>query len=252
MAYSLTMKTYLMRDTMTRKTVAALLMGAALTTASLAVVTPVLAQTTQDGVYRNEVAAEKAFPLLKGFLALPASERDAISLNYVLRIKNGNPKEAQILLKHQGQATKLNILADGRISPLPTLAQMNSGARIEVSGPSTMSVAMRLRVYATAKPAKTMPAAPLIRAVDQTNRVARKVGGVLALALPKQDRVFFDGAGNGTVTLADGSTKALPKTPKSDVVPAGTPYFVPADHKTATSLTFDTVPKRVLISDQVK
>lgn len=237
---------------MTARTVKALLLGAALSTAGFTAVAPVMAQTTQDGVYRNEVAADRAFPLLKGFLGLPVAERNAINLNYVLRIKNGNPKDARILLKHQGQETKLNILADGRISPLPTLAQMNSGARIEVTGPSDMSVAMRLRVYATAKPAKTMPTAPLAKAVDQTNRVARKVGGVMALAIPKQDRVFFDGAGNGTVTLSDGSTRALPKTPRNDVVPAGTPFFVPADFKNATSVTFDNVPKRIIVSDQVK
>lgn len=240
-----------MRGKMTRTALKSLMLGAILSTAALSA-SPLMAQNVENGIYRQEVTADKAFPLLKGFLGLPHAERDAINLNYVIRIKNGSPSDAQILLKHGGQTQELKVLSDGRISPLPTLAQIRSGARVEVSGPETLSVAMRLRVYSTATPAKTMETAPLVKAVDQTNRVARKVGGVLALALPRQDRVFFEGAGEGTVTLADGSTQALPKTPKPDMVPAGSPYFVPSAFKNATSLSFTNTPKRILIGDAVK
>ncbi|WP_155908260.1 hypothetical protein [Asticcacaulis sp. YBE204] len=201
---------------------------------------------------QKEVSADQAFPFLSKFLAVPVSERDEMTVAYLLKIKNGSARDGSIVLKHNGQSQKLSILGDGRISPLPTLSQLRGGARIVVSGPKDMSVAMKVRIYATETPAKTMPAAPLIKAVDQTSRVLKKIAGALYALTPKPDRLYFVGAGNGRVTLADGSVKILPKTAVADAYPAGTPYFVPADYQGAVSFTFDAAPSRIGIDDRAK
>jgi hypothetical protein len=199
----------------------------------------------QSQMETREVAADQAFPLLKGFLSLPLQERDEINLVYILKIKNGTAKDASIVLKHNGQHTKLSILGDGRISPLPSLAQMRGGAMVRVSGPKSMSVAMKLRVTPRLAPSKTMAVPPLVEAVAQTNRVAKKVGGLLAIGLPKQDRLYFTGASSGTVTLMDGSTKSLPEF-------NGIPFFVPSDYSSAATLNFETQPQRIEIEDRRK
>lgn len=209
----------------------------------------VSAQAKMD---QREVPAGQAFPFLEKYLSLPASERDHIEVAYAVKIKNGNASQAQLLLKYQGQSQKLNIASDGRITPLPTLTQLRGGAKVYMSAPADMSVSMKVRIFAKVPAAKTMAVAPLIKAVDQTNRSARKIAGVLAVAVPKQDRLYFAGAGNGRVVMADGSTKPLPKTHRADVFPAGTPFFVPADFPGAVSLSFDAVPNRISIDDRLK
>jgi len=209
------------------------------------VAAPAAAQMTQ-----KEVSAEQAFPFLSKFLALPVSERDEISLAYVLKIKGGL-QGASITLRHNGQSQRLNIQPDGRITPLPTLTQLRGGATVLVNGPAK-GVAMRVRVYATEPSARTMPVAPLARAVQQADAAMRKVGGVLAMTQPKPDRLYFVGAGNARVTMADGSQKTLPRSPRDDAYPAGTPYLVPADYPGAVSLSFDAAPSRIGIDDRVK
>lgn len=203
-----------------------------------------VAQQTQ-----REVSADQAFPFLSKFLALPMAERDEITIAYVLKIKGGT-QGASIVLKHNGQSQKLNIAGDGRITPLPTLAQLRTG-RIVLTGPEK-GVAMRVRVFATETPAKTMSVAPLAKAVQQADTAMRKVGGVLAMTQPKPDRLYFVGSGNARVTMADGSQKALPKSPRDDAYPGGTPYLAPAEFPGAVSVTFDAVPSRIGIDDRVK
>ncbi|UDF04951.1 hypothetical protein [Asticcacaulis sp. AND118] len=224
----------------------ALLAAALCLTPVAAAVLPVTAVAQQT---QREVAADQAFPFLSKFLALPMSERDEITIAYVLKIKGGT-QGASIVLKHNGQSQKLNIAGDGRITPLPTLTQLRGG-RIVLTGPEK-GVSMRVRVFATETPAKTMSVAPLAKAVQQADTAMRKVGGVLALTQPKPDRLYFVGSGNARVTLADGSQKALPKSPRDDAYPGGTPYLAPAEYPGAVSITFDAVPSRIGIDNQVK
>ncbi|MFT3997327.1 MAG: hypothetical protein QM667_07965 [Asticcacaulis sp.] len=198
---------------------------------------------------QTEIAADRAFPFLSKFLSLPASERDEITLAYVLKIKGGT-QGASITLRHNGQSQRLSIQSDGRITPLPTLAQLRSGT-VVLSGPEK-GVSMRVRVFATEPLAKTMPFAPLARAVQQADSAMRKVGGVLAMTQPKPDRLYFVGSGNARVVMADGSQKLLPKSPREDAYPAGTPYLIPGDYPGAVSVTFDNTPSRIGIDDKPK
>ncbi|MDC7683480.1 hypothetical protein PQU92_09350 [Asticcacaulis sp. BYS171W] len=228
-----------------------LVLASALSFGALAA-TPVLmaAPAVADDV-QKEVSADQAFPFLSKFLALPIAERDEITVAYLLKIKNGSARDGSIILKHNGQSQKLSILGDGRITPLPTLAQLRGG-KIVLTGPKDMSVAMKVRIYATETPAKTMPAAPLIKAVDQSGRVLKKIAGALFALAPKPDRVYFVGAGNARVVMADGSQKILPRSAVADAYPAGTPYFVPSEYQGAVSFTFDNVPSRIGIDDRAK
>jgi hypothetical protein len=199
---------------------------------------PLMAQTTANGVTTQEAAASDAFPGLKGFLNLPAADRSQINLYYAGRIKRADPAAVKITLTHNGQSQPLHIGADGRITPLPTREQLNGGAKIKISGPASGSYAMKLHVFSTQPNGKTYDAAGLTTGIKQGNLAMSKIAGPLALMLPKLDRVYFVGGGNGEAEFAGGQKKPLPKTTSSGEYPAGTPYFVPSQMNGATRLHF--------------
>ncbi len=214
----------------------AVLLALSLLSAPLA--SPALAQTTNNGITTQEASASDAFPGLKGFLNLPAADRSQINVYYAVRIKHADPAAVKIVMTHNGQSQPLRIGADGRITPLPTRDQLNSGAKITISGPASGSYAMKLHVFSPQPNGKTYDAAGLATGVRQANSAMGKIAGALALMLPKLDRVYFVGGGTGEAEFAGGQKKPLPRTTSAGEYPAGTPYFVPGQMNGATRLTF--------------
>lgn len=210
----------------------------ALSLMSALLASPVLAQTTTNGITTQEASASDAFPGLKGFLNLPAADRSQINVYYAVRIKHADPAAVKIVMTHNGQSQPLRVGPDGRITPLPTRDQLNSGARIRISGPASGSYAMKLHVFSPQSNGKTYDAAALATGVRQANSAMSRIAGPLALMLPKLDRVYFVGGGNGEAEFANGQKKPLPKTTSAGEYPAGTPYFVPSQMNGATRLTF--------------
>ncbi len=210
----------------------------ALSLMSVPLASPVLAQTTTNGITTQEASASDAFPGLKGFLNLPAADRSQINVYYAVRIKHADPAAVKIIMTHNGQSQTLRVGPDGRITPLPTRDQLNSGARIRISGPASGSYAMKLHVFSPQSNGKTYDAAALATGVRQANSAMSRIAGPLALMLPKLDRVYFVGGGNGEAEFAGGQKKPLPRTTSAGEYPLGTPYFVPSQMNGATRLTF--------------
>ncbi len=207
--------------------------------------------TTENGVSTQSAPAADAFPGLKGFLNLSAADRSQINLYYTARIKNADPSKVRISLVDGGRTQILSVARDGRISPLPTREQLNSGARITISGPATGTYAMRIHVYSTQPNGRSYDAAGLTLGVRQGNAAMGKIAGALAVLIKKLDRVYFVGGGSGTVTV-DGQDRPLPRTDVAGEYPAGTPYFQPSAFSGARKITlsnpasivlFDTPPK---------
>ena len=207
--------------------------------------------TTQNGVSTQSAAAADAFPGLKGFLNLPASERSQISVYYTARIKNADPSQVHITLVDGGRSQTLNVARDGRITPLPTREQLNSGARITISGPATGTYAMRIHVYSTQSAGRSYDAAGLALGVRQGNAAMGKIAGALSMLLKKLDRVYFVGGGSGTV-LIDGQERPLPRTDGSGEYPSGTPYFQPSAFPGATKITLSNAPSIALFDNPPK
>ena len=210
----------------------------ALSLMSVPLASPVLAQTTTNGITTQEASASDAFPGLKGFLNLPAADRSQINVYYAVRIKHADPAAVKIIMTHNGQSQTLRVGPDGRITPLPTRDQLNSGARIRISGPASGCYAMKLHVFSPQSNGKTYDAAALATGVRQANSAMSRIAGPLALMLPKLDRVYFVGGGNGEAEFAGGQKKPLPRTTSAGEYPLGTPYFVPSQMNGATRLTF--------------
>jgi hypothetical protein len=238
---------------MLKKTLIVSLMSLAASCAPVAMAaTKLPPAVTQDGMTTQTAKAEQAFPLLKGFLALPAAERDQITLGYVLKVKNAPANAATITLTDQGRTTPINVGAGGRLSPLPSYETLRRGATISITGPKDASVALKLKVYSTQGLKATYDAQGLARGVTQGNRAASKIAGILASIMPKLDRVYFVGATSGTVTFADGRTTALPVTGAAGEYPATTAYFAPSSMAGAKTITLNRAPSAVLFDNPPK
>jgi len=224
----------------------------------LAAGTPAMAQlikvpqvSTQGGISTSTAAASDAFPGLKGYLGLPAAERSQFSVYYVARIKRADKSQVKITLVDGGRQIPLTVQADGRITPLPTLAQLNSGAKVTISGPESGSYSMKIKVHSTQGNGRTYDAAGLALGVKQANSAVGKIAGAAAFLVKKLDRVYFIGGGAGTVEV-NGQQKALPRTDGADEYPAGTPYFVPSQFPGATRIILTNAASNALFDNPPK
>lgn len=223
----------------------------------LAGVTPALAQlkmpqvSTQNGISTSTASASDAFPGLKGYLSLPAADRSQFSIYYVARIKRADKSQVKITLIDGAKHVPLTIHGDGRITPLPTLAQLNSGARITISGPQSGSYAMKIKVHSPQPNARTYDAAGLALGIRQGNAAVGRIAGAMSFMVKKLDRVYFVGGGSGTVDVG-GQQRPLPRTETAGEYPAGTPYFVPSQYSGATRITLSSTPSVALFDNPPK
>jgi len=202
------------------KTLAAALFGA--TVLSLAPV----AASAQDMITDTRKISE--LPGLQGFLNLAPAEKSQFDIYYAVKIKHVDPSGISLTMNDNGREIPLHMGPDGRISPMATREQVNGGATITVVYPKEGSEALKLRVYSTQPNGREYDAKGLALGISQANRAMAKVGGLLVLAVPRLDRVYFVGANSGTLDT-DGQSQPLPTTSKADnEAPAGTPYYVPS------------------------
>ncbi|HEX7799471.1 MAG TPA: hypothetical protein VF402_03920, partial [Asticcacaulis sp.] len=145
-----------------------------------------------------------------------------------------------------GRRIPLRIAPDGRITPLPTRAQLNGGATITTVRPESCSVAMKLKVTTTQGLKTSYDAQGLAQGADQGNRAMSKVAGILAIGLAKLDRVYFIGGDDAVAILGNGQKQPLPRTAGKGEYPAGTPYYVPAQLRGATRIELSHTPSNVL------
>ena len=226
-------------------------------TASLAATLPAGAASTlsppvtQNGVTTQSAAASEAFPGLKTYVNLPAAERSQFNIYYIVRIKHADPSQVRITLTDNGRSQALSILADGRITPLPTRDQINNGAKISISGPTAGTYAMKIRVYSPQPAGRTYDAGGLALGVKQGNAAMSKAAGAASFLLKKLDRVYFVGGGSGTIEV-NGKSEALPRTAGNGEYAAGTPYFVPAQMQGATRITLTNTPSIVMLDTPSK
>lgn len=190
---------------------------------------------------KKSVEVGKAFPFLENYLKLPAGERSRFTVAYYLK-RDGRPAvglKGSIIMGDT--RTPLTVQANGKVSPLPTLAQLRGGAKVEFDVPEGTRMSISLSVEATMRPAIEMSAAELALAVAQAAKGAKKAAGLLGVGMPTLASVMFKGVSAGTVVHADGHTTALP-------LKDGSPLFQPAKLRTAATLKFARAPSQLLLA----
>ena len=188
----------------------------------------------------KSVEVAKAFPYLENYWKLPPKDRSRFVLAYYLK-RDGRPASGlNGVIVSGGTRTPLRIGADGRVAPLPTLTQIRAKAKLEFDVPESTKFNMSMVIEPLARPAAEMNAADLALTVAQAARGARKVAGLMGLAMPPIDAVLFKGVASGTVVHADGRTAALPRRD-------GLVVFQPSALKTAKTLRFPKAPSQLVL-----
>ena len=184
---------------------------------------------------------KKVFPYFDLYLGIPAAERSRFVMAYYLKV-NGKPAGGQNLfvVMPGGGRTSLTLAADGRVTRMPTLAEMKDGVLDVDRKNPTDKFSISMEMQPVVRLGETVAAADLVAAIDQCNTAIKKRAGVIGFAVPKMEQVLFAGAGSGQA-IAGAKVSPLPAF-KAYVA------FKPADHAGAQSLKFGTAPVRALLA----
>ena len=209
----------------------------------LLMASPALAETAT-------VPAEQLFPYLANYYSLPPASRNHFELGYYLNVK-GDRNTVSAILKGASGDVPLQIAADGRLSPLPSAADLAAKRQIALSAPKGTSVGMALKIRPSTPPSANLDAAYLAVAVTQAHDGAKKAAGLLGVMVPNLQTVCFDGAHQGSAVLASGKTAALPVLARPGT-PVKAPCFTPSDMPGAIRITLDQTPVAMFIGPRPK
>jgi hypothetical protein len=207
-----------------------------------------LAAAAAPAIAREKsVPADKVFIHLDKFLKVPAQERSRMRLGYVLR-SDGKPLGGVkvVLVESNGATTPLPVGPDGEFDRLPTLAQLNSKAKLVFDLPADKKFGISMGPRPVLKLAQDYDARELALTVSESNAAMRKAAGPgLSLMVPKLPGIGFVGAQGGQIVYGDGRTEALP-------IVGGAPVFYPEAHKGAARVKLSRTPTRVAFDDGKK
>lgn len=215
-----------------------LITGLAVVAMTAAVPLAVLAET-------KAVPADKIFPFLKAYLALPAQNRDHFHLTYSLMTPGLKPADVHLVLKRGSGDVELANGNESGLLPQPTLDDLAHNVQIAITAPKDAKLGINMRIDATLPLATHYAAGDLNRAISQAHDGAKSAAGLLAVAVPDLQGVCFAGVTSGTATLGNGRTVAL--KPSTKPGQAGTPCYTPSEQSGVTTITLDGTPKAVYI-----
>lgn len=188
----------------------------------------------------------KVFPYYDLYLGIPADERSRFVMAYYLKV-NGKPTSGQNLfvVMPGGARTLLTQAADGRITRMPTLAELKDGVLDADRKNPTDKFSLSMEMQPVVRLGETMATADLHAAIEQCNAAIKKRAGVVGFAVPKMEQVIFVGAPAGNALLADGKSAPLPQF-------KGMAFYRPAALPGAQSLKFAKAPARALLAGKTK
>lgn len=220
-------------------------------TAAVLSAVPALAQGDLPPGMTTDTQKVSDLPGLAGFYKLSPAEHSQFGVYYAVKIKHASLAGSSAVINDGDRKVPVRLGPDGRIEPTPTREQVEHGATITVTYPAAASKALKLRVFSTQPAGHDYDAQGLALGIRQANNAMGKIGGILVMALPRLDRVYFVGAGSGSVETG-GQTQPLPKFQGDNEVPAGTPYFVPSQAPNATKIHLSGTPSLALFANPPK
>jgi hypothetical protein len=184
------------------------------------------------------VDAEKVFPLLDKFYAMPPAERSLLVVRYNIMRDGKPPADLHVALVVAGRRTPVAVAADGRLERLPTPADFAAHAQVAIDAPAGSKFSNRLSLDTAIPAALEVSPSTCILAISQANAAVRHAVGVMAMLAPKVKAVTFVGAGSGVAVLADGRTVPLPLI-------AGAPAYDPDAIKGAKAIRLARTPSLI-------
>jgi hypothetical protein len=190
----------------------------------------------------------KAFAFLDAYLGLPPGQRSRFYIAYrAVRDKRPISGVQAAIVAPGGARTPVAFDGAGRVTRLPSLAELKSGASFEPVG-AAFKLGLELRCAAAAS--AHIDPAELVAALAQANAAIVKLAGVLAVAVPKLTTAFFPDSGGGQAVMADGRTAPLLVFAAPIIGPV--PYFEPAAAVGAKAVLLAHAPSRILLGGHPK
>ena len=191
----------------------------------------------------------KFFAYLDLYLELPPSQRNRFALSYyAYRNMHPAPDLKAFVIQPNGARTPLAMDRAGRILDLPSLADLQGPATVEVESNPGDKVGLRLEVEARMPMSSNFDAHGLELALGQAQAAISKQAGLLSFAVPKITCAYFNDAGSGHAVLANGRSVALPVANGRFL--AGMSYFDSVAMPDARTLSLARTPSRILLGGQ--
>lgn len=190
----------------------------------------------------------KAFPFLVGYLALSPAQRSLFYLAYrAFRDKRPTADARATIVFPNGVRTPVTFDHAGIVAHLPSLAELKSGASVEIDG-APFQLGLELRPVTP--PSLRVDVGALAQSLAQVNAAAARVAGALAFVVPKLTAAYFPDSVGGQALLADGRLSPLPVVPAPVVGPVA--YFEPSAVAAAKAVVFAKAPSRILLGAHPK
>jgi hypothetical protein len=191
---------------------------------------------------------DKAFPFLAAYLALPAAARSRFYLAYrSMRDKHPISDGRATIVAPGGARTPVAFDRVGEVTRLPSLAELKSGANVEVDGaPFQLGLELRCAIASATR----LDVVQLSLALDQVNQAAARFAGPLSLVIPKFTAAYFPDAGSAQVVMGDGRATALPVVAVPNLGPV--PYIEPSALVGARTVQLARAPSRILLGAHPK
>jgi hypothetical protein len=184
------------------------------------------------------------FPFLSMFLKTPFSDRDRFYLAYrATRDERPITDARASFIAANGVRTPMAFDRTYAATPLPSLAELNSGAVVAFdSAPFRLEMELR-----SALPSATrLDLGDLRGSLAQVNQAVAKMAGPLALFTPKITAAYFPDAGTAVAIMADSRELSLPVYFAPAV--GAVPYIEPASMEGARSVVLTKPPSRIVLA----
>jgi hypothetical protein len=194
------------------------------------------------------VPIDKAFPFLASYLALAPALRNRFYLAYrAFRDKHPTADAHATIIASNGARTPIAFDRLGMVVRLPSLAELKSGANVEIDGvPFQLGPELRC----TSTPSTRIDVAEIAASLDQVNAAVVRFTGALSFAVPKLTAAYFPDGAAGQVVMANGRTAPLPVVAVPNVGPV--PYIEPASLAGAKAVVFGKAPSRIILGGHPK
>jgi hypothetical protein len=181
-----------------------------LITLGLFLLPPVASSADQGKTYR----LKEIFRFYDAYLRLPPAERTLFAMRYCSVRPGGAANAMTIGFTHQGRARTMTTDANGCFPAFDDVALLRANPVLTwPEGPPASGYGISLRIVPTARLTTAMSASDLRASVQQAARGARKSAGILGVAIPRFDSVYFrmpSPEASGVAVTTDG--RRLPLT----------------------------------------
>jgi hypothetical protein len=190
------------------------------------------------------VAINEIFPYLSMFLRTPFADRNRFYLAYrAVRDKRPISDAQASFVATNGARTAMAFDSTGAVTPLPTLAELNSGTVVEFD---EVQFQLELELRCAMPSATRLDVGELGRSLAQVNQTVAKLAGPFSLFAPKITAAYFPNAGTAAAIMADGRQLTLPVYFAPGI--GAVPFIEPASLVGARTVVLAKPPSRIVLA----